>query len=635
MVSPVAVAAGALFGGDYLLVEPLSEGGMGSVWIAEQQSTGARRAVKLMRPDLLSDERARERFVQEARVGAQIKSDHVVQALGAGVDQGIPWIAMELLEGETLAEWLAGRPFATRDETSTVFLELCHALAAAHDVGIVHRDLKPDNIFLARSRRPGAEFSVKILDFGIAKLLADAQARTTAAIGTPLWMAPEQTSVGGRIDPSTDVWALGLIAFRMLVGASYWNAGRLAETNVVALLREIALEPLAPASERATAVGGPPLPKDFDAWFSRCVARDMSARFTDARSAHDALQSVLGTDRALSAAPSQPMSKRSELAMAPTAPLAATISAEPVAAATSTSRTRPRSWLYVGIAVVSLGAIGSIALSRRNSNATVAAPDASAPAASASSPPASLPSSVIATASGWAHKSCPDGMRKIPGGTYKLGFKDVTATIAPFCLDEYEVSVWRYTECVEKTACPAGQTTVQSPVMDAADVKKWSPLCNFGHSDRIDHPMNCVDFHAAKSFCASARGRLPTEEEWEWAARGGEEARPYPWGAVEPPSEKKLLCWFRETGTLGTCQVGKFPDGHARWSIADLSGNVREWTDNEFDDEPEKRVFRGGCFGVQEAAHARVDVRAGMLPENRLHNVGFRCAATLAVGPSP
>jgi serine/threonine protein kinase len=602
---------GKVLGGDYELLEPLSEGGMGAVWIAEQRSTGSRRAVKLMRHELIADERAQQRFLQEARVASRVASDHVVQTLAAGVDDGVPWLAMELLEGETLGQWLSKRPYASREETSEIFLELCHALAAAHRNGIVHRDLKPENIFLATSRRPGHAFSVKVLDFGIAKLVADARNTTTAAIGTPMWMAPEQTTAGDRITPATDVWALGLIAFRMLVGAPYWHTARSVEANAMALLREIAFEPLALASERARSIGGPTLPEGFDAWFSRCVHRDVDARFSEARECHDALQALLGQKVVL------PAPSSNDLAMAPTAPLPATITV-PTA--------KPTRSMWPWVAVFVFAAVGIPYAFRHR---PPAAPAASAPPWATPSAPPPSPSTVssyapISTPSGWVHKVCPDGMHKIPGGSFK------GKTIGLFCLDETEVTVGRYQDCAASGACPAALSTVQSPVMDEAAVKKWSPLCNAGKPEKVDHPINCIDWFAATKFCAWQKGRLPTEAEWEWAARGGDEARQYPWGNLEPPAPgKKFLCWARETGTLGTCPVSSFIDGVSRWNQVDLSGNVREWTSDEFDDEPEKRVFRGGCFGVSEAAHARNDAREGMLAENRLHNVGFRCAATL------
>jgi len=153
VLAPVQLEPGSVFGGEYRIVRPLSAGGMGAVYVAEQQSTGKLRAVKLMHPALLADTRLRERFEQEARVGALIKSDHVVQVLGAGVDAatGVPWLSMELLEGEDLAAFLRRHGPVHPRELYEIFRQVGHALAAAHAVGVVHRDLKPENIFLART----------------------------------------------------------------------------------------------------------------------------------------------------------------------------------------------------------------------------------------------------------------------------------------------------------------------------------------------------------------------------------------------------------------------------------------------------------------------------------------------------
>jgi len=295
------LAPGTLFGGDFRIVRALSEGGMGAVYVAEQLSTGKQRALKIMQPSLVADERQRQRFAQEARVGALVDSDHVIEVVGAGVDAptATPWLAMELLKGETLAERaVAG---LSRAELREVFTQLAHALGAAHDAGIVHRDLKPENIFLATPRRQGAPFVVKVLDFGIAKLVAEAQTQHTAAIGTPLWMAPEQTEVGGVVNAAADVWALGLIAFHLLAGRHYWRAASRADASAMTLLREVVLEPLVPASQRAVELGvTEALPPGFDAWFARCVARTPQERFPDGRQALVALDPVLAEGPATS-----------------------------------------------------------------------------------------------------------------------------------------------------------------------------------------------------------------------------------------------------------------------------------------------------------------------------------------------
>src|SRR5688572_16681098 len=132
---------GAVFAGDFRVIRPLSEGGMGSVYVVEQLSTGAQRALKLMRRELVADASLRERFLQEARVGSRIASDHVVQVIAAGVDpsSNVPWLVMELLQGEEVADRVKRAGPLSRAEVAEVAKQLGHALAAAHAVGVVHR----------------------------------------------------------------------------------------------------------------------------------------------------------------------------------------------------------------------------------------------------------------------------------------------------------------------------------------------------------------------------------------------------------------------------------------------------------------------------------------------------------------
>jgi serine/threonine protein kinase len=283
---------------------------MGAIYVVEQVSTGKQRALKLMLPQLVADAALRKRFEQEARVGALIESEHVVEVVGAGVDAAThtPWIAMELLVGDDLSQVVAQRGSLGVPEVRSIFEQLCHAVGAAHRAGVVHRDLKPENIFLARSRRAGVEFTVKVLDFGIAKIVAEAKTSRTAPVGSPMWMAPEQTD-GSMVIPATDVWALGLVAFHLLSGRYFWTAANGQDTTVPQLLREILFEPIPSASARIAQLQvGASLPPGFDDWFARCVARDPLARFQNADEALAPLRRVLsGEGGALAATPFAPL----------------------------------------------------------------------------------------------------------------------------------------------------------------------------------------------------------------------------------------------------------------------------------------------------------------------------------------
>ena len=288
------LAQGTTFANDYRVVRKIAQGGMGAVYEAEQLSTAKRRALKVMLPQLVADPQLRARFEQEAKIGARIASEHVVEVVGAGIDAatGMPWLAMELLEGETLDAAMRRRSSFTPAETAQIFEQLCHALGAAHDAQIVHRDLKPENVFMARSRRVGTAQDVKILDFGVAKIVSENSNKTTGALGTPMWLAPEQLQ--GRASPASDVWALGLIAFTMLAGFSYWRGADTASPSLADVLQEISMKPLDPPSLRA-AQKGRSLPLGFDGWFARCVVRDPAARFPTAREAFSALVPILAT----------------------------------------------------------------------------------------------------------------------------------------------------------------------------------------------------------------------------------------------------------------------------------------------------------------------------------------------------
>ncbi len=294
------LAPGSIFARDFKVVDLLAEGGMGAVYRAEQLSTRKMRALKLVSTRLASDPKGRQRFVREATVGASIDSVHVVEVIGAGFDEDSarPWLAMELLDGADLGAIVRHQGPLDEGQLREVVSQLCHGLAAAHGAGVVHRDLKPANVFVARSRRGGVPFTIKILDFGIAKVVQESGSggTETDTVGSPLWMAPEQLNAQ-RPTPATDVWALGLLAFWALTGKHYWLAAHADSSTVQALFVEQLFKPFAPPAQRAQQLrSSTVLPDGFDAWFLRCIDREPGRRFADAGLAGAALQGLLSPD---------------------------------------------------------------------------------------------------------------------------------------------------------------------------------------------------------------------------------------------------------------------------------------------------------------------------------------------------
>ena len=294
------LAPGSVFAREYRIVDLLAEGGMGAVYRAEQLSTRKPRALKLVSTRLATDPKGRQRFVREATVGASIDSEHVVEVIGAGIDDetGRPWLAMELLDGADLGAVVQHQGPLSSGQLREVVGQLCHGLAAAHRAGVVHRDLKPANVFVARSRRAGVPFTLKILDFGIAKVVQESGSggTDTDTVGSPLWMAPEQLDAQ-RPSPATDVWALGLLAFWALTGKHYWLAAHSDSSTVQALFVEQLFKPIDPPSRRAHDLGAAlHVPPGFDAWFQRCLAREPARRIPDAWTAGEELRALLPAD---------------------------------------------------------------------------------------------------------------------------------------------------------------------------------------------------------------------------------------------------------------------------------------------------------------------------------------------------
>ncbi|HEY5959558.1 MAG TPA: serine/threonine-protein kinase [Polyangiaceae bacterium] len=292
------LASGTLFHERYEILRCLGAGGMGAVYEVLHLTTSRRRALKTMLPSLLADPEMRARFKLEATITANIESDHIVDVFDAGLDEptGLPFIVMECLRGENLASRLRQKGALPRHEVVTLLYQAGLALERAHAAGIVHRDLKPENLF--RTERDDGSPRLKILDFGIAKVVAQSMnLATTRSLGTPLYMSPEQIRGDGDIDGRADQYSLAQIAFTLLVGHPYWGVDAQSGSGLYGLLIKVAEGGKDRASLRA-AERAPLLPAGFDEWFARGTHLDASRRFETVGDLVDELATVLHVPKA-------------------------------------------------------------------------------------------------------------------------------------------------------------------------------------------------------------------------------------------------------------------------------------------------------------------------------------------------
>ena len=294
MADTSALETGTVVADRYRIVEKIGHGGMGAVYVVQHVHTDEKLALKVLHPQVLRDAEAVERFRREARAPAKITSEHVARVTDADTAadlDGAPFYVMEYLRGRDLERMLQEDGPIAPPLVVEYLRQAARALDKAHAFGIVHRDLKPENLFL--TERDDGSPCIKLLDFGIARIgdggttQPDGKPTTQVGyvMGTPNYMAPEQTMGNPElIGAATDVWALGLLAFKLLVGKEFFQG-----TTTPALYAEILASPIPTPTDRGSTLG----PK-FDEWFAGCVARPIEKRYSSAGSAIAGLADALG-----------------------------------------------------------------------------------------------------------------------------------------------------------------------------------------------------------------------------------------------------------------------------------------------------------------------------------------------------
>lgn len=266
----VPVRSGEVLAGKYRVDRILGKGGMGVVVAAHHLQLDQIVALKFLRPEAAANPAALDRFTREARNAVRLKSEHVARIIDVDtLDSGVPYIVMEYLEGTDLAGVLAQQRTLPVPVAVDFILQACDAIAEAHAHGIIHRDLKPQNLFV--TRRHDDTPLVKVLDFGISKSMAGddfAATLSQTVMGSPTYMSPEQMRSSKFVDGRTDVWALGIILYQLVVGHAPWKG-----ETFVELCFKIAKDPLPPFPNTQ--------PAGFEEVVQRCLEKDPNHRFLD------------------------------------------------------------------------------------------------------------------------------------------------------------------------------------------------------------------------------------------------------------------------------------------------------------------------------------------------------------------
>lgn len=654
--------------GPYQIVAALGEGGMAAVYKAYQPAMERFVAIKVLPRQYAQDPDFVARFKREAKLLAQLQHPDILPVFDFGEADGYTYLVMPLLQSGSLTSWLKGQPLAW-PLIHQIITQLGEALHYAHTHGLIHRDVKPSNVLLDESG------NCLLSDFGLARMTESASkiTNTGAILGTPAYMAPEQGS-GQNIDARSDLYALGVILYELITGRVPYRA----ETPVAVIFKHIQ-DPLPSAREY-----NPNIPEAVERVLLKSLAKRPEDRFQTGADFVRALQAAL--PNTAPTATDIELPKSFETMMASTLP------------PQTNGRRKAPAWVWLVATFVGticiLGGIGLAVGAFLTGNLPM--PNAAGPTATASlaiaavqPSPTRLPATATASPSpaptptptatlgiGSIRRAGPDGMEQVfvPAGEFTLGLSEterqLLISLCPTCnpaslenavpqrrvyLDAYWIDRTEITNAQFATFVAAtGFVTIaeqkqNSYVYDAITKESnYLPLANWrtpkgegssivGQDNFAVTQMSWVD---ADAYCRWAGRRLPTEAEWEKAARGPQNYL-FPWGNT-PPTFEALNYDLSHNGPVA---VGSYPSGVSAYGALDMAGNVWEWTSDYYaktyyQEAPasnprgpatgEGYTFRGGSWFSNGLGKIFLVTAVGRLwnkPEIRSDVLGFRCVS--------
>jgi len=651
--------------GRYHILEQLGEGGMATVYKAYDTRLNRNVAVKIIRKGAFPLEqfnRIRLRFEREAKALAMLSHPNIVGVIDFGEFEGSPYLVLEYLPGGTLKQHL-GRPVPWKAAAS-IILPIAHALQYAHEHNIIHRDVKPSNILITGTGER------MLTDFGIAKVLDVDETHTLTGtgvgLGTPEYMSPEQ-GLGKTVDARTDVYSLGIIFYELLTGRKPYTA----DTPMAVVIKQIN-DPLPRPTQFV-----PDLPEKAEQVLLKALAKRPENRFQDMAAFAQALEWLIkgGTKPDLEQTVEQ--ASEAEATRDLLEPVATGISGPPTGPRSSAHRRAPK-WLPIagaGALICILLAIAAGYLLLKNINSIQPSSPIENPALPLVAPPSVITASVTFTPTisstmtpsltssptpsltptdANSRLSSVDGMTMVyvPAGAFTMGsnasqFPDEKpahqVVLDSFWIDKTEVTNAMFLQFVNAT----GYVTEleKQNISWLYDGSNWYSVAGAGWrnpfgmnstiDDRMDHPVIQVTWNDAVAYCNWAGRRLPTEAEWEKAARGTD-GNDYPWGNAAPSSD--LANYGNHVGD--TVPVGSYPGNASPYGALDMAGNVYEWVADWYSNtyysvspssnphgptSGSHRVLRGGSWQL-DSYRLHTYEREVSLPNYGNSNLGVRCA---------
>jgi eukaryotic-like serine/threonine-protein kinase len=662
----------------YHILEPLGEGGMARVYKAYDTRLERLVALKVIRREAFSPEALGQvlaRFEREAKALARLSHPNIVKVHDYGEFEGAPYLVMEFIPGGTLKKKSDERmPWR---EAARLLLPVTRALAYAHAQGIIHRDIKPANILVTESGEP------MLSDFGIAKILeamgGGTLTGTGVGIGTPEYMAPEQ-GMGAEVDGRADEYALGVVFFELVTGRRPYEA----DTPMAVILKHIT-DPL-PSPK----LFAPELPDELELILDKALAKQPENRYPQMSDFAAALEKLIEGQAPTVSKEAEREAQKDTLVQKPVPPPPAR--AAPARPAAEARKPLTGKWLAIGaggLVIFCLLAGGLLAVGRlwRNLRARITPTaalvtilDATATTVTeAGLLPSQTPEAGLATPlPGLLTETPPllpptpyvieeatnpaDGavLVRIPAGSFNMGASreqsEYLLSICPGCdqetlfsaqpvhtvqlseywMDKTEVSNAMYARCVEAGACSPPSKSSSERIEDY-----------YGNPDYANFPVIYVNWEAADTYCRWAGGRLPTEAEWEYAARGNT-GWLYPWGDQLP--DENLANVNNMIGD--TTPVDWFPKGASPFGLLNMTGNVWEWVWDWYQKDyyssqaswidpqgpsqpgsPQLKSGRGGAYWISPGMSSAA-MRDFYDPEKDGNAVGFRCAFSILPGAS-